>query len=45
MDPVLARVEAAGGKIAMPKTSIGPNGFMAFIIDTEGNQVGIHSTE
>ena len=45
MDPILARVEAAGGKIVLPKTPIGPNGFMAFIIDTEGNQVGIHSTE
>jgi predicted enzyme related to lactoylglutathione lyase len=41
----LARVEAAGGTIEMPKTPIGPNGFIAFIIDTEGNQVGIHSTE
>ena len=45
MDNVLSRVVAAGGTIALPKTSIGPNGFMAFIIDTEGNNVGIHSTE
>ncbi|MFT5820834.1 MAG: putative enzyme related to lactoylglutathione lyase [Crocinitomix sp.] len=42
---VLDRVEAAGGKIAMPKTAIGPNGFMAMMIDTEGNMVGIHSGE
>lgn len=40
---VLNRVEAAGGKITMPKTSIGQNGFMAFINDTEGNTVALHS--
>jgi len=40
---VLDRIEAAGGKITMPKTSIGENGFMAFFIDTEGNSIGLHS--
>ncbi|MFN0275801.1 MAG: VOC family protein [Chitinophagales bacterium] len=40
---VLDKVEAAGGKITMPKTEIGSNGFMAFIIDTEGNSIGLHS--
>lgn len=39
----LARVEAAGGKIVMEKTSIGQNGFMARFIDTEGNRVAFHS--
>jgi predicted enzyme related to lactoylglutathione lyase len=39
----LARVEKAGGKIVMPKTSIGANGFMAQFIDTEGNRVALHS--
>jgi predicted enzyme related to lactoylglutathione lyase len=39
----LARVEAAGGKIVMPKTSIGSNGFMAHFLDTEGNKVAFHS--
>jgi len=39
----LSRVEAAGGKIAMPKTSLGGNGFMARFIDTEGNKVALHS--
>ena len=39
----LARVEAAGGKIIMPKTDIGENGFMAQLIDTEGNRVALHS--
>jgi predicted enzyme related to lactoylglutathione lyase len=39
----LAKVEAAGGKILLPKTSIGPNGFMAHITDTEGNKIALHS--
>lgn len=39
----LSKVEAAGGKILMPKTAIGPNGFMAHFNDTEGNKVAFHS--
>jgi predicted enzyme related to lactoylglutathione lyase len=39
----LAKVEKAGGSIILPKTSIGPNGFIGFFIDTEGNKVAIHS--
>ncbi|MBO6515431.1 MAG: VOC family protein [Bacteroidia bacterium] len=45
MDSVLARVEAAGGKILAPKMSIGEHGHIAFIMDTEGNNIGIHSVE
>ena len=40
---VLSKVEAAGGKILLPKTAIGPNGFMAHFVDIEGNKVGLHS--
>lgn len=41
---MLARVEAAGGKIAVPKTEIGNDfGFFAHFVDTEGNKVGLHS--
>ena len=39
----LSKVETAGGKIVMPKTAIGQNGFMAHFIDTEGNRVALHS--
>jgi predicted enzyme related to lactoylglutathione lyase len=39
----LGKVEAAGGKILLPKTAIGPNGFMAHFTDIEGNKVGLHS--
>lgn len=41
-DP-LSKVEKAGGKILMPKTAIGQNGFMAHFEDTEGNKVALHS--
>jgi predicted enzyme related to lactoylglutathione lyase len=41
---VLDKVEQAGGKVVLPKTVISAEaGFMALIIDTEGNKVGIHS--
>jgi predicted enzyme related to lactoylglutathione lyase len=39
----LSKVEAAGGKILLPKTAIGHNGFMAHFTDTEGNKIGLHS--
>ena len=45
MDEVLAKVENEGGQVAMPKMSIGENGHIAFILDTEGNKVGIHSIQ
>jgi predicted enzyme related to lactoylglutathione lyase len=40
---ILSRIEDAGGKIVVPKTPIGQNGFVASFLDTEGNKVGIHS--
>lgn len=41
---VLARVADAGGKVLVPKTQITPEyGYMAAILDTEGNWVGLHS--
>ena len=43
LQKVLDRIEKAGGKITMPKTSIGQNGFMAFFTDSEGNNVAVHS--
>ena len=41
----LSKVEEAGGKILLPKTSIGENGFMAYFKDTEGNKVAFHSNK
>jgi predicted enzyme related to lactoylglutathione lyase len=41
---VLDKVEKAGGSVMVPKTEISPDyGFMAVIIDTEGNRIGLHS--
>ena|SRR3989337_645908 len=41
---VLDKVEKAGGKIIVPKTQISPeHGYMAVIIDTEGNRIALHS--
>ena len=41
---ILDKVEAAGGKILVPKKEISPDyGFMAVIVDTEGNRIGLHS--
>lgn len=36
------RVVAAGGQIKQAKMSIGQYGFMALVIDTEGNTIGLH---
>src|SRR5687768_3828858 len=41
---VLDKVEEAGGAVLVPKTEISPDyGFMAVMIDTEGNRIGLHS--
>ncbi len=40
----LSRVEGAGGKTLQPKTKISDEyGFMALIIDSEGNRIALHS--
>lgn len=37
------RAASLGGTIQRPKFSIGPYGFIAFVLDTEGNLIGLHS--
>jgi len=45
LQTVANKIEANGGKIIAPKTEIGPDmGFYAMFIDTEGNKLGLHST-
>ncbi len=40
----LDRVDAAGGTVRQGKTQISPeHGFMAVIIDSEGNRIALHS--
>lgn len=41
---ILDKVEAAGGNILVPKTEISPeHGYMAVILDTEGNRIALHA--
>ena len=42
LQAVVDRVEQAGGKVIVPRREI-PAGFIAIIIDTEGNKVGLHA--
>ncbi len=43
---ILDRIEKAGGKVTMPKTLIDEqSGYMAFLTDTEGNNIGLHSNK
>ena len=43
LDACLGRVEQSGGKVVMPKTDIGDPGHIAWVLDTEGNTVGLHA--
>lgn len=45
LDIALGKIDAAGGKVLMPKANMGEHGFSAWIADTEGNKVGLHSTQ
>jgi uncharacterized protein len=36
------RVVSAGGQVHKSKMSIGQYGFMALVVDTEGNMIGLH---
>ena len=40
-----ARAAQNGGQIQKEKMSIGEYGFIAFILDTEGNLIGLHSQQ
>jgi uncharacterized protein len=40
----LSRVEAAGGKVLVPKRQISPDiGYMGVFEDTEGNRIAVHN--
>lgn len=46
LQQVLDRVEKSGGKVSIPKRLIAEeHGYMAVIIDSEGNRVALHSME
>ncbi len=42
LDGAIKRVEEAGGKVLLPRTDIGNPGFIAIILDTEGNKIGLN---
>ncbi len=42
LQTVVDKVEQAGGKVIVPRMQI-PAGFIAVIIDSEGNKVGLHA--
>ncbi len=45
LQPYLDRVTPAGGEIQVEKTQLGPGlGFYAIIIDSEGNKIGLYSS-
>ena len=44
LDDAVAKVEPNGGKVLEPKHKIGPYGYKAVILDSEGNRVALHST-
>ena len=39
------RAKEKGGEVHRDKFSIGPYGFIALVIDTEGNMIGLHSRQ
>jgi predicted enzyme related to lactoylglutathione lyase len=43
MPVAIAGVELNGGKILKPRHSIGPHGFRAIVLDSEGNRIALHS--
>lgn len=43
LEATLERVRNKGGKVLLPKTSIGQYGFIAHFEDTEGNKLALHS--
>ncbi len=43
IEATLSIVEKEGGKVLIPKKSIGEHGFIGIFQDTEGNRIGLHS--
>jgi predicted enzyme related to lactoylglutathione lyase len=45
LDAILARASSAKANVILPKTSIGKDGFIAVLADSEGNAVGFNAPE
>ena len=44
-DTTAARIEAAGGTVALPKTALTGMAWQGYFLDTEGNTFGIHQPD
>ena len=40
----VTQVEKCGGRVVQPIHAIGPHGFRAIVLDSEGNRIVLHST-
>jgi hypothetical protein len=45
MDAAVSTVAAHGGEVLQDKHQIGPYGFRAIVLDSEGNKIALHSVE
>lgn len=43
IDAAIARIQAIDGKIMFPKKDIGEWGYIAWVYDSEGNTIGLHT--
>lgn len=44
IDAALERARAAGARVLMPKTALpGDQGYIAHVVDPEGNRIGLHA--
>ena len=43
LDQAIAAVSPNGGKVLKPRHPIGPYGFRAVVLDSEGNRIALHS--
>jgi len=44
LDDAVKAVRANGGKVLQERQQIGPHGFRAVIVDSEGNRIALHSS-
>lgn len=44
-DETAKKIEAAGGKVAMPKFALAGMAWQGYFLDTEGNTFGIHQSD
>jgi predicted enzyme related to lactoylglutathione lyase len=44
MREAVQAVEQLGGRVLQPPHAIGPHGFRAIVLDSEGNRIALHST-